>query len=482
MSSRSAAAEAPARWSELFQGPRALTFGVLCLGVWLNAADTLVTATIMPSVARDIGGYTYFAWATAGFLLGSILAGAAAGLLANRLGLRRALAVSGLLYALGCAVSALAVSIWPFLAGRLLQGAGAGFVVGLCYVAVRASFEARAWSNVFASLSGVWGVATLLGPLVGGLFASAHLWRVVFWMFAAQAVGFALATFGLPRAPPGATRGRLPGLQLLMLAVAVVLVALAGVLHRPLMAAALVGAGLVLLVLTLRVDARAGARLLPMQAGDLGSRPGQGYAVVVLLSASAIGFSVYGAALLQSRLGLSPLQAGYVVSSESIGWTVTALLVARTPAHLRGACIRLGACMAAAGLAGCAATLSGAGVSSICACGIVMGGGFGLSWSFVAQRILSALREDESAIGSSAIPMIQILGNAIGAAAAGVLANLLGLAQGFSPVTASTASPTLLGAFVPVALLAVAAAWRLGEPEQAARQGRKPRREPRPYR
>ena len=472
MTSQSVTGAAPARWSELLRGQRGLTFGVLCLGVWLNAVDALVTATIMPSVAADVGGYAYFAWATAGFMLGAILAGAGAGLLAERLGLRRALAACGLLYAAGCGVSALAGSIWPFLAGRLLQGAGAGFVAGLCYVAVRTSFEARMWTNVFASLSAVWGVATLLGPLVGGLFAGAHLWRAVFWVFAVQAVGFAFATLVLPRAErtPAAERPGVPGLQLIMLTAAVGLVAAAGVLKQPVQAALLVAAGLTLLALTLRWDRRAACRLLPAKAADPASRAGQGYAVVLLLSASAIGFSVYGAALLQARLGLSPLQAGYAVSSESLGWTVTALLVARAPARLRGPFIRLGACAVAAGLAGCGLTLSTANVWAVAGCGALMGAGFGLCWSFVGQRVLSSLSDSEGAIGSAAIPMTQILGSAIGAAAAGVIANLLGLSGGFSPDKAARAAPLLLGAFVPVALLGVAAAWRLGATEPTVRR------------
>src|SRR5579875_2175091 len=145
-----AQADAPARWSELVRGGRALMTGVLCLGIWLNGVDSLVTATIMPSVARDVGGYPFFAWATAVFMLGAIIAGAAAGLLAERLGLRKGLAASSLLYASGCVVGALAGSMSLFLLGRLLQGLGAGFVVGLCYVAVRTSFAERLWSAMFA--------------------------------------------------------------------------------------------------------------------------------------------------------------------------------------------------------------------------------------------------------------------------------------------------------------------------------------------
>jgi MFS family permease len=465
METGSAPAESPARWGELFQGRRALTSGVLCLGIWLNAVDALVAATIMPSVAQDIGGYAYFAWATAGFMLGSILAGAGAGLLAERVGRRRALASCGLLYAAGCVASAMAGTIWLFLVGRLIQGAGAGFVVGLCYVSVRADFPERMWSGVFASLSGVWGVATLLGPLVGGLFAGWRLWRGVFWLFAFQAVAFALAVRTLPPERSPATSGQrgVPGLQLAVLTLAVLLVAGAGLLHQAWSAGLAVGAGAVLLALALRLDGRAACRLLPRDAGRLGSPAAQGYAAVATLSAAAIGFSVYGAALLQARLGLSPLQAGYVVASESIGWTVTAVLAAGAPAAMRPLFIRLGSTAVAVGVAGCALTLSSAGVAMISACGAVMGGGFGLCWSFISQRVLKALPEGEGGIGSAAIPSMQILGNAVGAAAAGALANLLGLAGGFTARTAASASPLLLGAFVPVALLGAAAAWTLAD-------------------
>src|SRR5258708_19993935 len=72
----------PARdnsWAHLLADGRLPRFALICLGVWLNAADSLVTATIMPSVGAQLGGYAYFSWATAGFLVGAILAGASSG-------------------------------------------------------------------------------------------------------------------------------------------------------------------------------------------------------------------------------------------------------------------------------------------------------------------------------------------------------------------------------------------------------------------
>ena len=121
-------------WADVLGEGRLPTFVLICLGVWLTAVDSLVTATIMPSVGRSLGGYVYFGWATAGYLTGSVLAGASSGVLALRFGLRSATTAAALLYACGCALSAVAPEIFSFLAGRILQGIGGGWVVGICSV------------------------------------------------------------------------------------------------------------------------------------------------------------------------------------------------------------------------------------------------------------------------------------------------------------------------------------------------------------
>ena len=85
---------------------------VLCVGVWLHAADALMAATIMPTAVRDIGGLEYIYWTVALYELGSIVVGAATGLLAIRLGIRLGMVLAALLYGVGCVASALA-NAWP---------------------------------------------------------------------------------------------------------------------------------------------------------------------------------------------------------------------------------------------------------------------------------------------------------------------------------------------------------------------------------
>src|ERR1700742_5237991 len=111
-------------WADLLADGRLPRFALICLGVWLNAADSLVTATIMPSVGADLGGYAYFSWATAGYFVGAILAGASAGRLSEMFGLKQATAIAGLIMVGGCVLSAAAPDVGLFLAGRLIQGLG----------------------------------------------------------------------------------------------------------------------------------------------------------------------------------------------------------------------------------------------------------------------------------------------------------------------------------------------------------------------
>lgn len=457
------AADPPrAAWADLLAEGRLPRFALICLGVWLNAADSLVTDTIMPSVAADLGGYGYFSWAVAGYFLGAIVAGASAGRLSERLGLRPAMALAGLAYGLGCIASAAAPSIELFLTGRVIQGVGAGWISGFCYVAIGSLFPERHLARVFASVSGVWGIAVLLGPLVGGLFAQASAWRGCFWGFALQAAAFSTAALVL--LPSSGRRDRGPGVpwpQLALIAAGVAAIAGAGLAPEPVQAGGLTILGLLALAAVVRLDARARVRLLPMRSGDLKTVCGAGYATVFTLTAAAMGFSIYAPPILQTLRGLSPLEAGYVIGGEAVGWTVTALLVARAGPVWGDRFVRIGAVVVFAGLALVAVTLRAAPLPAVILAALVLGAGFGFCWSFISRRILGALTDEDRAIGSSAVAAVRQTGAATGAAIAGVAANSLGFSHGLSVEAAQAVAVWTFVAALPVAALGLAAAWRL---------------------
>jgi MFS family permease len=465
-------------WSDLLSEGRLPRFALICLGVWLNAAESLVTATIMPSVGAEIGGYAYFGWATAGFLMGAILAGASAGRVSELVGLRRATTIAGLVLASGCLLSAVAPRIEIFLAGRLLQGIGSGWISGFAMVAITLLFPERHLARVFASISAVWGIATVLSPLVGGIFAQTGDWRVVFWLFGLQAVLFALAA---PKLLAGAEAPRsgtgVPWPQLGVLGLGVTAIALADVSQSPIIALALVAAGPAIVAITLRIDAGAPVRLLPRGAGDLRTIGGAGYATLFALVASSMGLLVYGPAILQQLHGLSPLWAGYLVAAQALAWTLSSFTVVNASEAARLRWIRVGASCILASVLGLMLVLQRGGLDLILAVVSLMGVGFGVSVSLINRRIIGALHEDDRAVGGSALIAARQTGGAVGAAIAGATANLVGFGSGLSTASAEAAAIWVFATAIPIAGFGVWTAWRLtgsaaaSPPSQASAAG-----------
>ncbi|THD56411.1 MFS transporter [Phenylobacterium sp.] len=454
----------PARntWADLLADGRLPRFALICLGVWLNAADGLVTATIMPSVGAQLGGYAYFSWATAGFLVGAILAGASAGRVSEIFGLRRATAVAGVIMTAGCVVSALAPDVATFLIGRLIQGLGSGWISGFAMVAIALMFPERHLARVFASVTFIWGIATVLGPLFGGAVLEAGTWRDVFWLFALQAAVFSAAAPLLLRGAAKAGGGPgVPWLQLAVLGVGVAAIAVADVVKAPALAVGLVLAGLAVLTLVIWIDHRAKVRLLPHRAGDLRTVCGSGYFAMFALTAATMGFAIYAPPLLQALRGFSPLWAGYAIGSESAAWTLAAMLVAGATGLWDGRWIRIGTLLLIASLAVLAWTLADGAFAWVLVGGALMGAAFGFSWSFMSRRLLAALSDDDRAIGSSAITAVRQTGAAAGAAISGVAANLAGFTGGITAHNGGSISFWVFASVIPLAAAGTWAAFRL---------------------
>lgn len=439
---------------------------LLCMGVWLHAADSMLVATLMPTAIADIGGLAYISWTLALYVLGSILAGAATGLLAVRLGLRDAMAVAALVYALGCVVSALAPDMAVMLVGRFLQGLGGGWMVALSHVGVTQLFPAPLWPKLLALVSGVWGASSLVGPLIGGLFAEAGYWRGGFWAFALQAVLLAaIIPFVLHR-PPRAERAegstRLPWGRILCLSAAILLVLWAGVRPEPWQMAVLIAAGIALLALTFRLDSSGRDRLFPRAPLHPGRVWGRGYGMILAMAAATVAFTIYGPLLLETLFGVRPLLAGLMVAMESVAWTVAAILCAGAAPRWERLLIRGGAIAIALSVPGFALAMPDGPVWALLPPALLAGGGFGACWGFVMRRIVESLPETERERAAAAAPTMQILGYAIGAAFAGLAANLCGLdSSAATQEAARQAGFWVFAIFAPAALVGLAAAWWL---------------------
>ena len=448
-------------WRELWASGQLGRFLVLCLGIWLHAADSLVTATALPAIVADIGGVAYVAWTISLYQIGAIVAGAATALFCRRRGPGRVLMDAALAYAAGCALAALAPDMTVLLAARLVQGLGGGALLSLGYVAIQQSFPERLWGRLFGMQALTWAAGSLLGPLLGGLFVARGSWRGVFWCFALQAGLLLLLATAMPvRAPPERVpAGRFPALRLLLLAGATLLIAQAGVTGGTTSALALALVGLALLHAAARLDRSAPDRLLPGQLLDLRHPLGAGLLAVFTLSLATTGFWAYGPLLLETLFGIAPLVSGYLLAGEALAWSAATLAIAAVPAGAGRVLIRVGAAVVAAGTAGLALAVPAGSLMGIVACLLLQGAGFGLCWPAVVQRTVQCAAEPERTLAAAAPGTVQRIGYAVGAAATGIAANLSGLADGASAPAARAAAFWVFAAFVPVLAAGVLAAW-----------------------
>jgi hypothetical protein len=141
-------------------------------------------------------------------------------------------------------------------------------------------------------------------------------------------------------------------------------------------------------------------------------------------------------------------------------------------AHLTGVWdarwIRFGALLLIASLLILAATMGDGPIAVVLVGGAFMGAAFGFSWAFMSRRVLTALSDDDRAIGSSAITAVRQTGAAAGAAISGVAANLAGFSEGLTAASARSASVWVFASVIPLAVLGTWAAFRLTGSAQKA--------------
>ena len=452
-------------WREVVAREHLPRLLVLCLAIWLHAANTLLAATTMPEAVGDIGGLRLISWAFALYLMGSIVAATAVSAYVASAGLRRTMLVSTLVYTLGCAVCAAAPAMPVLLAGRTVQGLGGGALVALVFIAQDRFFPNRLVPRIVACLSLVWTASALCGPLIGGAFATAGLWRFAFWSFALQ--GLVLATVVHPllaRAGPDSTFPvrRLPLARLGLVAGAILAISFAGAVGSTVAAGVLLLAGCSCLWSFAARDAAASrrSRLLPGHAADLAHPVGSGMAMTFMLGLCMMSFCVYGPILLIRLYGLTPLEAGLVVVTESLGWGVGALFLSGLAPAQESRLIRLGSVMLLAGIAAQAWFVPQGPLWLVVVSAFLGNAGFGMIWGYVIKHVVaSAGREDRDRAGSM-LPSTQQTAFALGAALTGIIANALGFERMTQPEELRTAAFWLFAGFVPPALLGSLIAWR----------------------
>lgn len=422
-------------WGDLLTGKNAVRSLALAGGVGLHAINVYIATTILPSVVADIGGLDYYAWNTTLFIVSSIIGSALGVKLLRAAGPRKAFAISAIIFALGTLICALSMTMPVLLTGRFVQGFGGGFMLALSYAMIRIVFPEALWPRAMALISGMWGVATLVGPAVGGIFAELGEWRMAFGAVVPVAVLFAiLALLVLPDIRhEDEDTNRLPFVQISLLTLAVFAVSLGSVSAQLVWNAVGITSALLLIALMLRIEATGQKRLLPRGSFSFATQLGPVIVTMCLLAMTVTSVEVFIPLFLQVLHEQSPLVAGYLAALMGAGWTLGSIMSSGVTMRRVKDVIIIGPLTSLAGMVLLLLLLpvvSGGTyleLLPLCAGFIAVGCGVGMTWPHLLTRVLKVTPDEEKDLASTAITTVQLFSAGLGAALAGMVTSLGGL-------------------------------------------------------
>ena len=414
-------------WADLLSGRHLASVLVMASGVLLYAMNLYFTAALMPSIVEDIGGQAYYAWVTTAFVVSAIVGSLSVSRILDWKGSAAAYLIAFSIFFVGAIGNATNPTMELLIASRAVQGLGGGLLVGLGYAVIRTALPARHWARAAGVVSAMWGVGTLFGPALGGLFAELGLWRASYAALAAVALLLAAVVRRSFAGSAGSGhRAPVPAVSLFVLILATLAISLSAVVPMGWPALAAIGIGLALLGLFIAVERRSRHTILPALAYQRGNTLKWVYLTVAALSAGVV-MENFIPLFAQRLAGLSPLLAGLLGAVLSLAWTCAQLFIVSVRADAtRRRAIRLGPLLLAAALIGYGLLQTdGAGPSTVAAWAVLLavaGTGIGLAWPLLGVAAMSSTQDAaEGGKAAAAISTTQLIALSITSALGGTL-------------------------------------------------------------
>ncbi|MDF5751936.1 MFS transporter [Spongiactinospora sp. TRM90649] len=210
-----------------------IVLAVILMADFMELLDATIVSVAAPAIAGDLGaGETSLQWMMAGYTLAAGAGLITGGRIGDQFGRRRVLLLGLAAFMLASAGCGLAPNPGVLVGMRIVQGLAAGLMIPQVFGIIRASFEPGARAKAFGAYGAVLGLASVAGPLLGGLLVEADLfglgWRAIFWVNVPIAIiGLIVGARFLPESRlPGDARLDLPGAALVSAAVVLLLLPL----------------------------------------------------------------------------------------------------------------------------------------------------------------------------------------------------------------------------------------------------------------
>ncbi|MCI2003119.1 MAG: MFS transporter [Ancrocorticia sp.] len=203
-------------------------YASLMMVMFLSALDQTIVGTALPTIVGDLGGVEHMSWVLTAYTLAITVAMPVYGKLGDLVGRKPTFLFAIALFLLGSALSGFSTSMGQFIAFRFIQGLGGGGLMISSQAITADILPARVRSVYMAPMGAMFGVASVLGPLVGGWLTDSVSWHWVFWINLPLGIAAWIMIVAFMKLPVHKVKAKVDWLGLILLDVgAVTLVLLA---------------------------------------------------------------------------------------------------------------------------------------------------------------------------------------------------------------------------------------------------------------
>ena len=312
----------------------AVTAGVMT-GMFIAALEATVVGTAMPTVIASLGGLNHYSWVFSAYLVTSTVTVPVWGKLSDLYGRRILYQIGIVIFLIGSVLSGMSETMTQLIIFRAVQGLGAGALVPLGMTIIGDIFTLEERAKMQAYFSGVWGLSSVIGPVVGGFITDQISWRWVFYInvpigiVAALIIGIALKEPKLTEKP----KIDYAGAGILMLAISLLMLALVegGASLATLLTPVNIGlilSAIVLLLIFFWIEKRASDPIIPFNLF-------KNRTVSVSIGAGFLaGVAMFGAIsfvplFAQAALGLTATEAGSLLTPLMLSWVFMSIIGGR---------------------------------------------------------------------------------------------------------------------------------------------------------
>jgi EmrB/QacA subfamily drug resistance transporter len=425
------------------------------------AIDATVLSTAVLSIVDELGGFSQFPWLFSIYVLTMAVTTPIFSKLADTVGRKPIVLIGLAVFLIASVLCGVAWDMPSLIAFRALQGIGAGAIGTVTITMVGDLYTLEERARVQGYIASVWGVAAVLGPVLGGIFAQFDAWR---WIFFINIPLCAVAGWLIWRDFHEVLERRrhrvdYAGAVLMTIAFTAIILGIlegghAWAWNSP-ASFAIFGVGIVSLVAFLLVERRAAEPVIPPWV--FSRRIVSSTSLVgLMVGAALIGPTAFIPTYLQGSLGVTPLVAGLSLATLTIGWPIAAAVSGRVYLRIgfRSTAI-IGAVLVLIGTGALALLAGMPSVPLVAIVCFIIGFGFGFSAVPALVAVQSSVGWDERGVVTGVHIFARSIGQAVGAAVLGAVANSVIMSMGGDETDPAAIIAASQAVFVGVAIVAV---------------------------